>query len=171
MARPDEIVRELHIEATPAEVFAYFIDAEKLTVWKAAYARSDPRTGGTYRMDITGGGDVAIGTYLEIDPPHRVVFTLSWEARDGAIDPAGVVEVTVTPDRDGTLLRLVHRGLTGPRRDHSAMGWAHYLDRLALAASGVDPGPDPWARTAGVGVTERARSTMDIGHNVEGVSP
>ena len=170
MARPDEIVRELHIEATPAEVFAYFVDAEKLTVWKAAYAQNDPRIGGTYRMDVTGGGDVAIGTYLEIDPPHRVVFTLNWEAHDGTVDPAGVVEVTVTPIRGGALLRLVHRGLAGPQRDHSATGWAHYLDRLALAASGVDPGPDPWARTPAGGISEQRRSTMDIGHNVEGGS-
>ena len=171
MARPDEIVRELHIEATPAEVFAYFIDAEKLTVWKAAYAQIDARIGGTYRMDVTGGGDVAIGTYLEIDPPHRVVFTLNWEAPDGTVDPAGVVEVTVTSVPDGALLRLVHRGLTGPQRDHSATGWAHYLDRLALAASGVDPGADPWAHTSAAGVSERGRATMDTGHRVEGVSP
>ncbi len=27
----------------------------------------------------------------------------------------------------------------------SAHGWDHYLPRLTVAASGADPGPDPWA--------------------------
>jgi uncharacterized protein YndB with AHSA1/START domain len=147
MAGPDEIVRELYIDASPADVFAYFVEAEKLTVWKAAYAQTDPRTGGTYRMDVTGGGDVAIGTYIVVDPPHRVVFTLNWEAQDGTADPAGLVEITITPVREGAMVRLTHRGVSGPRRDHNDKGWAHYLERLAQAASGVDPGPDPWART------------------------
>jgi hypothetical protein len=48
------------------------------------------------------------------------------------------------------LLRLVHRGVPHERQGRSGEGWDHYLARLALAASGRDPGPDPWAgkRTA-----------------------
>jgi hypothetical protein len=61
-----------------------------------------------------------------------------------------MVEVTLSPDGDGTLLRLVHRGVPQESRRSSAAGWAHYLPRLALAAAGYDPGPDPWA-TAGPG--------------------
>jgi hypothetical protein len=34
-------------------------------------------------------------------------------------------------------------------RRGSAAGWAHYLPRLALAAAGHDPGPDPWAAAGG----------------------
>ena len=46
---------------------------------------------------------------------------------------------------DGTLLRFTHRDL--PNADavaSHAHGWDHYLERLALAAAGGDPGTDPW---------------------------
>jgi uncharacterized protein YndB with AHSA1/START domain len=147
---PVEIVREIHIAARPDIVFEYFLDAEKLRVWKAVLAEVDARPGGLFRMDVTGRGDIAVGMYLEIDPPRRVVFTWGWQ--NGAAPSAdfGVVEVTLSPDGEGTALRLVHRGVPEDSRRRSAVGWTHYLARLALAAAGHDPGPDPWAGRLGV---------------------
>ncbi|WP_329404757.1 SRPBCC domain-containing protein [Streptomyces melanogenes] len=54
-------------------------------------------------------------------------------------------EVTLEPDGEDTLLRLVHTGLPSPEAcaGHSE-GWHHYLDRLAVRARGGDPGPDRW---------------------------
>jgi len=150
-SEPEEIVREVRIAASPEEVFPYFTDADKLVVWKAARVELDARPGGVFRMDVTGRGDVARGEYVEIDRPRRVVFTWEWEHGAAAKPPArSVVEVTLSPDGDGTLLRLVHRGVPQEIRRGSAAGWAHYLPRLAQAAAGKDPGPDPWA-TAGPG--------------------
>ena len=146
---PEEIVREVRIAARPETVFPYFTDADKLVVWKAVRADLDARPGGVFRMDVTGRGDIARGQYLEIDPPRRVVFTWEWE-QGAATQPArSVVEVTLSPDGDGTLLRLVHRGVPEEIRRGSAAGWAHYLPRLALAAAGHDPGPDPWTTVGG----------------------
>jgi uncharacterized protein YndB with AHSA1/START domain len=148
-ADTEEIVREVRIAATPTVVFPYFTDPEKLVAWKAATIELDARPGGRFRMDVTGRGDVAEGEYLDIDPPHRIRFSWRWENErsdtDAAAQAPGVVEVTLTPDGDGTLLRLVHRGISGPNRDGSAAGWTHYLARLVIVASGGDPGPDPWA--------------------------
>jgi uncharacterized protein YndB with AHSA1/START domain len=145
----DEVIREVRIEAAPTDVFLYFTDPKKLIAWKAASAEIDARPGGRFRMDVTGRGDVAEGEYLDIDPPHRIRFTWRWENErsDTQVAAPGpsVVEVTLTPDGDGTLLRLVHRGIPGPNRDGSAAGWTHYLARLVLLASGHEPGPDPWA--------------------------
>ena len=146
---PEEIVREVRIAATPETVFPYFTDADKLVVWKAVRADLDARPGGVFRMDVTGRGDVARGQYLEIDPPRRVVFTWEWEHAAATQPARSVVEVTLSPDGDGTLLRLVHRGVPQEIRRGSAAGWAHYLPRLALAAAGHDPGPDPWATAGG----------------------
>lgn len=145
-SEPEEIVREVRITASPEEVFPYFTDPGKLAVWKANRVEAEARPGGAFRMDVTGRGDVARGVYVEIDPPRRVVFTWEWENRDAAPTLApSVVEVTLSPDGDGTLLRLVHRGVPKEIRPGSSAGWAHYLARLALAAGGNDPGPDPWA--------------------------
>jgi uncharacterized protein YndB with AHSA1/START domain len=142
----DAIVREIRIDATPEEVFPYFTDATKMVAWKAVRAELDARPGAEFRVDVTGDGDVARGAFLEIEPPHRVVFTWGWEQPDAPFPPGStVVEVTLSPEGDGTLLRLVHRGVPDERQGRSAEGWDHYLARLALAAAGRDPGPDPWA--------------------------
>jgi hypothetical protein len=54
------------------------------------------------------------------------------------------VEVSLTPDGDGTLLRLVHRRLKPDAIRFHRAGWEHYLPRLALVAAGEAPGDDPW---------------------------
>jgi uncharacterized protein YndB with AHSA1/START domain len=141
-AAEEAIVREMHVDAAPSDVFPYFAEAEKLAAWKAVTAQARAVPGGTFRMDVTGRGDVAIGSYVEVDPPHRVVFTWAWEGDTTPGSKPGLVEVTLTPDGDGTLVRLIHRGVAPENQQHSAAGWAHYLDRLARAVSGQDPGPE-----------------------------
>jgi hypothetical protein len=55
------------------------------------------------------------------------------------------VDITLEPVADGTLLRLVHRGLPSPEACAAHKeGWTHYVDRLATVATGGDPGPDNW---------------------------
>jgi Activator of Hsp90 ATPase homolog 1-like protein len=54
------------------------------------------------------------------------------------------VEVTLEPDGEGTRLILLHHGLPERTREPHRDGWAHYLARLAHAAAGQPPGPDPW---------------------------
>jgi hypothetical protein len=58
--------------------------------------------------------------------------------------PAGStqVEVTLTPRREATLLRLVHRGLPDDAVADHLRGWDYYLDRLQNVVGGIDPGPD-----------------------------
>lgn len=148
VAENEDIVREIRIDAPPEEVFPYFTDAKKMVSWKAVRAELDPRPGGIFRIDVTGR-DVARGEYLEIDPPRRVVFTWGWEGGNPAAPPgSSVVEVTLSPDGQGTVLRLVHRGVPDELRGGSTEGWDHYLPRLADVAAGGDPGPDPWASSA-----------------------
>jgi uncharacterized protein YndB with AHSA1/START domain len=143
-----DIVREIRIEAPPEEVFPFFTDPDKMIVWKAVEATLDPSPGGIFRINVTGH-DVARGEYVEIDPPRRVVFTFGWEA-EGSPEPPGstTVEVTLVPDGEGTLLRLVHSGVPEEMRERSTGGWDHYLRRLVVAAEGGEPGPDPWASPA-----------------------
>jgi uncharacterized protein YndB with AHSA1/START domain len=127
-------------------VFPFFTDPTKMVLWKALRADLDPVPGGRFRIDVNGRR-IARGEYVTIDPPRRVVFTWGWELPDDEVPPgATTVEVTLTADGGETILRLVHTGLPDAERDGSAEGWDHYLPRLALTASGEDPGPDPWAR-------------------------
>jgi uncharacterized protein YndB with AHSA1/START domain len=141
----DQIVRDLKIAATPEQVFAYLTDPEKLTKWQASSASIDLRVGGEYSMSVAGG-HIARGSFTEIDSPRRLAYTFGWDGHDVVPPGASVIEITLERDGDYTLLHFVHSGL--PTEEEIAShthGWAHYLPRLEIAASGGDPGPDPMA--------------------------
>jgi uncharacterized protein YndB with AHSA1/START domain len=142
------VEREIRIAARPETVFDFFVDPEKMKQWKGKRAELDPRPGGVYRVEINEEA-IAQGEYVEIDAPSRVVFTWGWEgqeAGDGehAVPPGSSrVEIDLTPDGDGTLVRLRHLDLPEQSREIHGQGWDLYLGRLAKAAAGEDPGADP----------------------------
>lgn len=133
---------ERRIDAPPETVFSYLTDPVRSMRWMGVDAQLDPQPGGIYRVTVPQGF-VALGEFVEIDPPRRVVFTWGWEG-DGPVPPGSSrVEITVTPDGDGTLLRLTHTGLPDDEAAQlHTQGWDRYLDRLAVAGAGGDPGPD-----------------------------
>ncbi len=142
------ITREIRIAARPETVFAFFTDPAKMIRWKGQTATLDPRPGGLYRVDVNGR-NVARGEYVEIVPNRRIIFTWGWEDEGNQVPPgSSTVEITLIPDGDGTILRLVHRDLPEEARAPHVHGWEHYLGRLTTAAAGGDPGADPWAAAA-----------------------
>ena len=127
------IEREVRIEAPPATVFAYFVDPARMVRWMGTTADLEPEPGGRFRIDYNGT-DIAAGTYLEVDPPRRVVFTWGWEMPGDPVPPGGsTVEVTLTPVDGGTHLRLVHRGLPADAVAGHAEGWDYFLPTLLAA--------------------------------------
>ena len=142
--KTEAIECEVHIAARPETVFSYFIDPAKMVLWKGMEAQLEPQPGGVYRVNVTGR-DIARGTYREIEPYTRVVFTWGWEGESSPIPPgSSTVEITLTPDAAGTRVHLRHYGLPVEAQGQHAEGWEHYLARLAMSAAGVDPGVDPW---------------------------
>jgi len=141
------VAREVRIHARPDTIFPFFTDPELMVRWMGTWAEVDPRPGGIYRVDVDGG-HVARGEYVEVSAPQRVVFTWGWEDEDSVVPPgSSTIEVTLVPDGDHTIVRLVHSNL--PSRDSAnghATGWDHYLERLVIAAAGGDPGADPWVQ-------------------------
>jgi uncharacterized protein YndB with AHSA1/START domain len=138
------IEREIRVDASPETVFEFFTDPEKMVRWKGSAATLDPRPGGIYRVAMHTQA-VARGEYVEVDPPNRIVFTWGWEGGAHPPEPGtSTVEVTFTPDGDGTVVRLVHTGLpTAESVEQHSQGWDLYMPRLEIAAAGGDPGPDP----------------------------
>jgi uncharacterized protein YndB with AHSA1/START domain len=140
------IERELSIAARPETVWEFLVDPEKAARWMGQEVALEPRPGGVYRVNVIPGS-VALGEFVEVDPPRRIVWTWGWEPGGLAtLEPGSTtIEVELVPDGEGTTLRFTHRGLpsedTGRRHAH---GWDHYLERLVIAARGGDPGPDPW---------------------------
>jgi uncharacterized protein YndB with AHSA1/START domain len=140
------VEREVRIEAAPETVFPYFTDPERMVRWIGVGATLDPRPGGVFCIDTVVGYSFA-GEYLAVEPYRRIVFTWGYENfPDQNPLPAGssTVEVQLVPDGEATLVRLSHR-VPVQLTDFHAAGWEHYLDRLAIAGVGGDPGPDPFS--------------------------
>ena len=140
------VEREITIAARRETVWEFLVDPEKAVRWMGRSASFDAQPGGRYRVEVVPG-NVATGTFVEVEVPSRLVFTWGWEPEsDSPVSPGSTtVEIELIPVGDSTLLRLRHRGLPGaePAAAHRR-GWDHYLPRLAEAAAGGDPGLDPW---------------------------
>ena len=142
------VERTIAIAASPETVWEFFVDPVKLTRWMGMNADLDARPSGVYRCEVIPG-HTALGEYVELDPPRRLVFTWGWEKGaegDTAVPPgSSTIEVELAPEGDGTKLRFVHRDLPSAEAAEShAHGWDHYLPRLEIVAAGGEPGDDPW---------------------------
>ncbi len=147
-AETASVQRELQIDASPATVWEFLVDPAKAVRWMGMQVTIEPREGGEYRCDVIPGHS-ARGEVVELDPPHRLVFTWGWEpGEDGAhpVPPgASTIEISLEPEGEGTRLRFTHRDLPSQESATShEVGWDHYLARLATAAAGGEPGADPW---------------------------
>jgi len=153
--------REMAVEAPPPVVWSLLTDAEQATTWMGTRAVFDLHPGGVYQVEVVPG-EVARGEFVAIDPTDRLAFTWGWEGDPVRPVPPGqtIVVFDLTPIEAATLVRVTHRDLPDVVNagSHSA-GWGHYLERLAMAAEGRDPGPDPW-------VTDPDLRTRDLGASI-----
>jgi uncharacterized protein YndB with AHSA1/START domain len=145
----EAVEREVRIAARPETVFEFFTDPEKQVLWMGRRAELDPRPGGIYDVEISDQSH-ALGEFVEVEAPSRVVFTFGWKGQtaggegEHAVPPGSSrVEVTLEPAGDGTLVRLRHFDLPEQARAIHGQGWELFLGRLAVAATGGDPGPLP----------------------------
>ena len=170
----EAIEHEIRIAASPEIVFNYFTDPARLVQWMGVDTTLDPRPGGVFRIvfrptpevarfvaTAVAGGDerkareldlstnAVLGEFLEVEPFTRIVFTWGYEKDLFSMPPqASVVEVVLEPDGEETVLRLQHSRLPAGATDFHRAGWDTFLLRLAIAASGRDPGPDPLSAAA-----------------------
>ena len=142
----DAVTCEVVVPAPPDEVFRYFVEPALLVRWIGISASLEPRPGGRFRFEVADG-EWCSGSYLEVVPGRRVVFTWGWDSGAIPVPPgSSTVEVELSAEPEGTRVRLVHRDLAPEVRQLHAEGWASFLPRLAAAAAGRDPGPDPGRR-------------------------
>lgn len=127
------------IAAPVARVFAAWTEPERLQSWwgpvgvRCPIAEIDLRAGGSYRMAnlLPDGNTLWIsGEFLEVVPPHKLVYTWSLDDPDG---PAEHTRVTVRFESRETQTEVIvlHELFTSSAsRDHHERGWQGCLDCL-----------------------------------------
>jgi len=132
-----EIRHEIYIEASPETVFALLTDATLMTRWQAEMVEADPVRGGVFRLAVPGGPKIE-GTYVEVVPHRKVVFT--WGGIAGVEPGQSSVEFLLEPVGNGTMVRLRHYALPASSFENHDQGWVLGLPKLKAAAEGRDPG-------------------------------
>ena len=140
------VERELGIDASPEAVWEFLVDPEKATRWMGEKATFEPRPGGLYRVEVIPG-NTAVGEFVELDRPRRLVFT--WAGKQEATtrrSRRGRAPSRSSSSRTATARRSASGTTDCPTRaPHSRTPTAGiHLGRLAAAARGDDPGRDPW---------------------------
>jgi uncharacterized protein YndB with AHSA1/START domain len=136
------------IKAPREHVFDAWTNPDQLTKWfgpdddfVVPQAKVDLRAGGKYRIQMKnpdGEFHTAVGTYREVKPPHRLVFTWAWE-KDGSEPDFGEVEPTemlITLEfhargKETELVLTQTQFASVESRDRHEHGWNGCLDQLA----------------------------------------
>jgi uncharacterized protein YndB with AHSA1/START domain len=120
-----------HIDAPPERVWAALTDADALTAWYwpatlEPVATSDPVVGGAFGIATASPEMGFSGTYVELDPPRRLVQTWRWA---GAQSDSRVT-IDLTPADGGTHLVVVHDQVNAETAEMYRQGWESCLGRL-----------------------------------------
>jgi len=125
--------------ASPERVFDAWLDPGKVSKFLFATATGqivrveiDARVGGSFTIvDRRHGEDVAhVGTYLELDRPRRIVFTLTVPKYS---QETGTISIDIEPLAEGCELTLTHEmPKQRPEMERSVReGWDGVLDLLS----------------------------------------
>lgn len=130
---------ERTIQASRERVFAAWTTPELLRQWSAPEGMDIPdsgmdlRVGGKWYVIMTGPGGQrhhAFGTYREIRPPERLVYTHAWKT-DERITPETLLTVEFYEEADATRIVMTQVGFESQSmRDGHREGWTSCFDQL-----------------------------------------
>ena len=101
--------------------------------WSTPISEVDLRVGGKYRLGMLPPGaespHVVYGTYREVEPPDKLVYTWQWE---GGESDETLVTVRFHDMGDSTEVELTHSQFpSAEERDKHNEGWNGCLQQLA----------------------------------------
>ena len=107
---PDNIEREVLVDAPPEVVWSVVTDARHVAEWFSDAAEIDLRPGGRVVLTWHGHG-TCTGHVVTLDRPHTFAFRwLRREAGEAEDQGSTLVELTLTPVGDRTRLRVTESG-------------------------------------------------------------
>ena len=133
------------LKAKPERVYKAFLDADGLSKWLPPYGFTakmhsfDGRVGGSFRMSFTnfttGNGHSFGGTYRELVPSAKIVYTDSFD--DPNLPGEMLTTVTLKAVSIGTDLTVVQEGI--PEAIPVEMCYLGWQQSLAQLATLVEP--------------------------------
>lgn len=140
LERP-ELTMERIFEAPKELVFDCWTQPEHMEKWlfpkdfTVPFSQSDIRTGGAYRSCLRapdGADNWVGGTYREVSPHDRIVFTHAWQDEAGNAEHETVVTITLEDIGAGRTRMIFHQRffLSEASRDGHAAGWKEAFDNL-----------------------------------------
>ena len=149
-ATPAAAVQVKRTFAGPREkVFQAWVNPQMMTKWFARSAQmppgkvvqADARAGGKYQVEVICTDDKGEkiyriqGTYREVRPPERLVFTWWWEGAD--FEPSLItVEFRALGQSQFTEVTLTHELLPEKEREGHRKGWIGCFDMLEKVLAG-----------------------------------
>jgi uncharacterized protein YndB with AHSA1/START domain len=139
LAEKPSLSLQRHYPAAPEKVWRAWTDPQALAKWwgpgpgePVSLAELDVRVGGRFRI-VFGGPDGKLhecaGTYKEVVPNRKLVFTWSWP--NSTPERVSVVTIEFRAAGKGTDLLFKHEQLFDEKaRDDHKRGWSATLDKL-----------------------------------------
>ena len=129
---------ERHYPVAPEKVWRAWTDPQALSAWfgpgaadSVQLAQVDLRVGGRFRVlfYMPDGMECDIsGSYREVQPPHKLVFTWAWK---GTPERVSLVTIRLAAAAGGTRMDFLHEQFydEAARDDHRG-GWSRSFDKL-----------------------------------------
>lgn len=128
-----------HFDASPERVFDAWLNPQTTCKWlfasptdEAYAAVLDARVGGQWTITARRDGTdyTAVGEYLAIERPSRLVFTFAMPQFAPDVDR---ITIAIAPEETGCTMSYVEEGLPPADREATEAGWNKLFDALADA--------------------------------------
>ena len=136
--RPSLRIQRHYDEVAPEQIWQAWTDPKALSVWfgpgednSVLHARTDVRVGGGFCVAFrlqNGDEHEVSGTYREVVPARKLVFTWTWRSTP---ERESLVTVRLAPTASGTQMEFLHEQFFDQdERDSHEGGWLPTIDKL-----------------------------------------
>jgi uncharacterized protein YndB with AHSA1/START domain len=148
---PDQVEREILIEAPVDVVWRIVTEPDQIVQWFSDEAEFDLRPGGEGHLRFKGSDQYAIQVEA-VEPPRRFAFRWAYAHDSRPRERSSMlVEFTLQQEADKTRVRVVESGFDkvdwsddemAKYADDHGTGWSHHLGRLRdFAKRDLKPAP------------------------------
>jgi uncharacterized protein YndB with AHSA1/START domain len=123
-----DLTVEKWVPVNPGMIFMIF-KSEQLSHWFGQHTKLEPEHLGEVYID-KGSNGIVSGKFIQFVPNSRIVFSWGWIGVPEHPPGSSVVEVTIVPSEEGSLVTLVHSNLPKHDVESHTRGWDEFVQKL-----------------------------------------